>query len=87
MKLKERIERAQTLVMEHKLIIERMEDRLTQLNNKRFQDVDAMTLSVISQIEFYLLNLKVTVSMNEVGIDDMIQQEKYEEMQRAREES
>ena len=40
-----------------------------------------MTLSVMSQIEFYLLNLKVTISMNEVGIEDMIQQEKYEEMQ------
>ena len=87
MKLKERIERAQTLVMEHKLIIERMEDRLTQLNSHRLIESDSMTLSVISQIEFYLLNLKVTVSMNEVGIDDMIQQEKYEEMQRAREES
>ncbi len=81
MKLKERIERGQTLIMEHKLIIERMEERLNQLNEISVHP-DAMTLSVISQIEFYLLNLKVTVSMNEAGLDDMMQQEKYEEMQR-----
>lgn len=84
MKLKERIERAQTLVLEHKSIIERMENRLTILGEHRDAD-EPIALSVVSQIEFFLLNLKVTVSMNEAGIDDMIQQEKYEEMQRERE--
>lgn len=35
MKIKERIEKVQTLIMEHKLIIERMEIRLDQLNQHR----------------------------------------------------
>lgn len=88
MKLKERIDRGQSLILEHKLIIERMEERLTQLNGyRRKNPEDPMTLSVISQIEFYLLNLKATVSMNESVLDDMIQQEKYEAMERTREES
>lgn len=83
MKIKDRIERAQTLVMEHKLIIERMENRLTILQEHRDAD-EPLTLSVIAQIEFFMLNLKVVVHMNEAGIEDMIQQEKYEEMQRER---
>ena len=80
MKLKERIERGQTLIMEHKLIVERMENRLTQLNEHRDAD-EPITLSVMSQIEFYILNLKVSISMNESALEDMIQQEKYEKMQ------
>lgn len=81
MKLKERIERAQTLILEHKLTIERMEHRITILGEHRDAD-EPMNLSIISQIEFFLLNLKVTVSMNEASIDDMIKQDKYEEMQK-----
>lgn len=83
MKPKEYIDKLQTIVMEHDLIIERMEGRLAELREHRDKD-EPVTMSIISQIEFFLLNIKSNKLMNESQLDMAIQQEKYAEIERER---